>query len=138
MSSSIKTSWVVLAVALVFATGCGTASLEATDTLSTHLQLEGCTGATNIACADFNGDGQADLAVVDPDARKGNVFLSQGPGMLAAPVSFETGAGSTLSAGDFNADGLVDLKVTNEADGSVSLLVGHGPGGFALPITQAE
>jgi hypothetical protein len=58
--------------------------------------------------------------------------------MLAAPVSFETGAGSTLSAGDFNADGLVDLKVTNEADGSVSLLVGHGPGGFAPAIAYLE
>jgi hypothetical protein len=137
MFPSIKMSWVVVAVSVVFAAGCGGASPEATDTLGTHLQqLSG--SATNLAFADFNGDGHEDLAAVNPDTRTVSVFLGEDNGTLAAPVSFEAGSGSTLTAGDFDADGMVDLRVKNEADGSVSLLAGHGPGGFALPVAQAE
>jgi hypothetical protein len=132
MFPSIEMSWVVVAVSVVFATGCGGTAPESADTLGTHLQqLSG--SATNIAVADFNGDGHEDLAAVNPDTRTVSVFLGEGNGTLAAPVSFKAGAGSTLTAGDFDADGLVDLRVKNEADGSVSLLTGHGPGGFTSP-----
>jgi hypothetical protein len=135
MFPSIKTSWVVVAVSVVFATGCGGTSPEAADTLGTHLQeLNG--SATNIAFSDFNGDGHMDLAAANPDTRTVSVFLGEGHGQLGAPVSFESGEGSALTAGDFNADGLTDLRVTNEADGTVSLLVGHGPGGFAAPAAN--
>lgn len=138
MSPSIKTSWVVVAVCVVLATGCGGTSPVAFDTLGTQFQeVHGSGSATNLAFGDFNGDGQADLAAVDPDTRTVSVFLSESQGLLAVPVSFEAGQGSTLTAGDFNADGLTDLKVTNEADGTVSLLMGHGPGGFASPVAQS-
>ena len=138
MSPSIKTSWVVVAVSVVLATGCGGSSPEAADTLGTRLQeVHGSSSASNLAFADFNGDGHADLAAANPDTRTVSVYLSEGHGQLSAPVSFEAGEGSTLTAGDFNGDGLTDLKVTNETDGTVSLLVGHGPGGFAAPVVSA-
>lgn len=118
MSPSIKTSWVVVAVSVVLATGCGG-------------------GETNLAFADFNGDGHADLAAANPATRTVSVFLSEADGQLSTEVSFEAGEGSLLEAGDFNADGLTDLRVTNEVNGTVSLLQGYGPGGFAPAVVSA-
>jgi hypothetical protein len=155
MSAVSKMSWVGAAVVVLFSIGCGGAS-EANGSgegLSQSAQaLLGCmdnaafdvsaiASATGefpaaMACADFNGDGQMDLAVASPGSREVSVFLGQ-DGVLASRVTFPVEGGSALVAQDFNADGWVDLSVTNAADGTVRLLQGHGPGGFA-PAVLAE
>lgn len=123
MFASDKMSWVVVAVAVAFGTGCGEGAQE----------LEGCTGSDNVVCADFNVDGQADLAVADPSRQTVTVYLNTGNGVLAEQVSFAAGEGSTLVAADFDKDGWVDLAVVNEANGTGHFLKGHGPGGFSSP-----
>jgi hypothetical protein len=105
-----KMSWVGAAVVVLFSTGCGDPSQ---------------------AVADFNGDGQADLAVVSPERGVVSVFLGQEDGTLASEVTFPVESGSALAAQDADADGWVDLAVTNEADETVQVLHGHGPGGFS-------
>jgi FG-GAP-like repeat len=142
MFSASKMSWVGTAVAVLFSIGCGE-SPEA---------MDGCTGndafdvhsisramgefPAAMACADFNGDGLADLAVASPGRGAVSVFLGQDDGALAPEAAFPVKGGSAVAAEDADADGWVDLVVT-EADGTVQVLRGHGPGGFS-PAVPSE
>jgi len=90
--------------------------------------------------ADFNGDGNLDLAVTlgftDLFQAKGNVgiLLGNGDGTFQTPVNYrvpENPAG--LVAGDFNGDGKVDLAVGSglgTGKAAVSVLIGNGDGTF--------
>ena len=90
-----------------------------------------------VQVADFNGDGNADVALPlnNPDVVV--VFYSDGAGGFSTGLSF--GAGSyphALAAGDFNEDGKVDLAVaaSSGADYGVEILLNNGTGGFQSSI----
>jgi len=94
-------------------------------------------GLESIAIGDFNGDGLADLAVVDTGASKVWIFLGNGNGSFTtSSASPATGFfPSAVAIGDFNGDGIPDLAVTNEGSAetpgdTVSILLGDGKGGF--------
>jgi uncharacterized protein (TIGR03437 family) len=100
---------------------------------------------TAILAADFNGDGNVDLAVIqNPDASgQGSVaiLLGHGDGTFGAAKSFPAGAGypSSIAMGDFNGDGKLDLAVGNSPttglNGTVAILLGKGDGTFGAPKT---
>ncbi len=63
-------------------------------------------GATPMATADFNGDGNADLAVVNNKKNAVSVLLGRGDGTFALVREFATSAGtSSISTVDLNGDG---------------------------------
>lgn len=88
-----------------------------------------------ITAADFNGDGNADLAVADETGQNISILLGNGDGTFQNPVEYSTTAPyhpTFVAAGDFNNDGRPDLVI---ADGSyVSVMLGNGDGTFRQPI----
>jgi hypothetical protein len=85
-----------------------------------------------IAVADFNGDGNLDLAVVD-GAGGLSILLGDGKGGLRFAVEYPAGYGTSVAAADFNGDGKADLAVASQEDG-VAIFIGNGDGSFQPPI----
>jgi hypothetical protein len=83
--------------------------------------------------ADFDGDGNIDVAVPNWHASSVKVLLGNGDGTLREPSDFVTDRGSnSVAAGDFNADGKLDLVTANYSNtsNSASMLLGNGDGTF--------
>jgi hypothetical protein len=122
------------AVAILIGNGDGT--FEAPDYYSTNADSGGPgSGPAVIAAADFNRDGNLDLAVGNGPAGV-NLFLGNHNGTFQANRSFVVSSGVgleggsfTLAVGDFNNDGKLDLVTT-----SVGVILGKGDGTFGAPI----
>ena len=98
-------------------------------TLNTNT-LQGGSGPGAVVAADFNGDGNLDLAVTNSIAGTVSIFLGNGDGTFGPHVDYPTGnQPAGLVVGDFNEDGIPDLAVTNQGDNTVAILLGSA-GGF--------
>jgi hypothetical protein len=87
-----------------------------------------------LVAADFNGDGNLDLAVANRDSSV-NVFLGNGDGTFQAPLTYGTGLSPhALATADFNGDGIPDLLWPNFNTNTVSVLLGNGDGTFQAPM----
>jgi len=85
------------------------------------------------AVADFNGDGNPDLASVNSYNGTFEVLLGNGTGSFGEAVAFwHNFSPYALAAGDVNADGKLDLVATSYE--SVGVLLGNGEG--ALGASQ--
>jgi len=89
--------------------------------------------ASDIVTADFNGDGNLDLAVESGAAL--SILMGNGDGTFQPPVDYVGGAGYTVALGDFNGDGKLDLA-TGAAYFS-SVLLGNGDGTFQPSVSFA-
>jgi HpiC1 cyclase/Bacterial Ig-like domain (group 3)/FG-GAP-like repeat/Viral BACON domain/Right handed beta helix region/CARDB len=94
-------------------------------------------GASDSVIGDFNGDGKADLAVVQYPVNKVSILLGVGNGTFATHVDYDAGAEpSRIAAGDFNGDGKTDLVIASiSTSGAVRILFGSGTGTFGSPVT---
>jgi uncharacterized protein (TIGR03437 family) len=89
----------------------------------------------SIAVGDFNGDGKADVAVVNYNSNNLTVLLGNGNGTFQAAVNYPVGNNPlSVAVGDFNADGKVDLAVANQSGNNVSVLLGNGDGTFQAAV----
>lgn len=89
--------------------------------------------ATDIALADVNADGAADLVASIGSASEVTVLLGDGRGGFGAGEGFGTGAEpAALAIADLNGDGDLDV-VTANSGGDASLLGGDGTGTFTAP-----
>src|SRR5439155_697618 len=85
----------------------------------------------SIAVGDFNGDGNQDLAVANPNASSVSVLLGNGDGTFPAAQRLDAGTGPfSIAVGDFNRDRVPDLAVAHQDSNSVSVLLGNGDGTF--------
>ena len=89
-----------------------------------------------VVAADLNGDGRADLAVVNGQGGTVSVLLAQSGGGFGTPQSFAANAGvgqlRSLAAADLNGDGKTDL-VTTSSHSDPAVLRGNGDGTFQSP-----
>ncbi|MGK7955048.1 MAG: FG-GAP repeat domain-containing protein, partial [Crocosphaera sp.] len=82
----------------------------------------------------FNGDGFADLAVVNTISDTVSVLLGKGDGSFRKPTNFDVeNYPWSVAVADFNRDGSADIAVANLLGGSVSVLLGKGNGSFRRP-----
>lgn len=84
----------------------------------------------SVVAADFNGDGNLDIAGVGSDIV--SVYLGNGRGRFQYRRDYSAGTGNNsdaLAVGDFNGDGKLDLAVRG-----VSVLLGNGDGSFQAPL----
>ena len=87
---------------------------------------------SSIVAADFNGDGNLDLAVTSQFEGTVIVLLGNGSAGFGVPVALSVGQQpDAVAIGDFNHDGKTDLAVANQGSNDVSILLGHGDGSFA-------
>ncbi len=93
---------------------------------------------TSAVAADFNGDGNLDLAVVIANSSL-FILLGNGDGTFNAEPTVVSGQDLGLIAtGDFNRDGIPDLVATNYSrfGGSPTIFIGKGDGTFAETTTS--
>ena len=93
---------------------------------------------------DFNGDGNADVALTlwGSEYRQNfRVYPGNGAGELGTPTDWPTGTpySRLLKAADFNNDGHLDIVITQEArllneSAGIHVTLGDGLGTFASPI----
>ena len=92
----------------------------------------------SVFCADFNGDGYADLATVSYQTDTLTVLLNSGTGALALSAAYTTGNVPVFVHGaDVDGDDDIDLVVANKLDNTVSLFLNDGDGTFSAPTIIA-
>ncbi len=85
---------------------------------------------TDVAVADFDADGNVDLALSGDAAVR--VALGNGDGTFQPVTSYSTkGSAGTVTAADLDGDGRVDLLVGGSG---AAVLLGDGSGGFAPAV----
>ncbi len=97
-----------------------------------HLQ-----SVTSIAVADFNKDGNADIAVSDWRASTVTVYFGSGNGSFDHTWSFPLrmrGTTPQIATADFNDDGIPDLAVVygDDDDPTFDVMLGNGNGTFTI------
>ena len=82
-----------------------------------------------LAVADFNQDGNLDLAVTNGGSNTVSVFLGKGDGTFPSSLTSDSGGSDPFGVlvGDFDRDGRLDLVVTNNyGGGTVAILLQNG------------
>lgn len=95
------------------------------------------TNPSGIATADFNGDGNADLAVSQEDSSGHGqivIFFGNGDGTFtqASTPTPSPWVASSVTAADINNDGNMDLVLSGNGQNGVTILLGKGDGTFTV------
>jgi hypothetical protein len=89
-----------------------------------------------VAVADFDKDGNLDIAAVDNADGLVQIFKGVGNGTFTTGITVSTGDIDTekIVAVDLNGDGFTDLAVANAGGGNVGVILNDQNGGFAAQI----
>ncbi len=92
-----------------------------------------------VVIADFNGDGNDDLAISDDTSRTIIVRLGHGDATFGPEVPYEILGGQDyfIVARDMDGDGKLDLVSANRSSDDVSVLLGRGDGTFRKAIVSS-
>lgn len=86
--------------------------------------------------ADFNRDGNMDIAVGNSTGDSVTVFLGNGSGGFLSIRNYQASGGIRgLSVGDFDGDGDADIVTANRSGNNVAVLLNNGDGTFAQRST---
>jgi Flp pilus assembly secretin CpaC len=91
------------------------------------------TGPIAMTSADFNSDGNLDLAIVNQTTNNVTVLLGNGNATFSLATGSPFAVGKlpvAIATGDLNNDSHPDLVVVNQSDNTVSVLLGNGDATF--------
>jgi hypothetical protein len=98
--------------------------------------------ATTIVPADFDKDGDVDLAVPSRDGGQSHVYMNDGKAGFARTIAFGPSSSTARvgAAADFDGNGTIDLAVGDEAAASLTVYMNDGKGqltpGFRIADKQ--
>lgn len=85
----------------------------------------------DVTIADFNGDGNPDVAVTIESENAVGILFGNGDGTLQRPQTYPVGGQPLgIATADLDGNGTPDLVVTNSASSDVSVLLNNGNGSF--------
>jgi hypothetical protein len=88
--------------------------------------------------ADFNSDGNLDIAVLKSGDSNISIMLGDGKGSFGAATKFTTGnTAEDLVVGDLNSDKILDVATNSFETNTISILLGNGAGSFGTPTILA-
>jgi hypothetical protein len=99
------------------------------------------TSPSSVAAADFDGDGDQDLAVANGGSDNVTILRNTGLGNFRHQASGLEAAGDkprSVAAADLDGDGDQDLAVANQVSDNVTILRNNGNGHFAQPASSPE
>jgi hypothetical protein len=96
-------------------------------------------GVTDLAAADFDEDGDIDLAASCFEDHCVCLWLNNGNGTFGEPERYLTDYGPRgMAAADFNGDGHTDLAVVNQYGNSLTLLASTLGGAQSQPAAESR
>jgi hypothetical protein len=104
-------------------------------TLAEPVHYQAGENPSDVALADFNGDGHPDIAAANASSNDVSLLMGNGDGTFQEAVNYANSVGTfsflamDISAGDLTGDGTADLAVTSEPSG-VLVLINSGDGTF--------
>jgi hypothetical protein len=88
-----------------------------------------------VVAADFNGDGNLDLAIASQNNDVVSVLIGLGNGRFQRHVDYRVGFMPVyMAVADFNKDGKIDVATANLFSSNVSILLGSGTGTFSPAV----
>ncbi|HOX37003.1 MAG TPA: FG-GAP-like repeat-containing protein [Candidatus Brocadiia bacterium] len=90
-----------------------------------------------VASADFNNDGQNDLATTHSwDSDAVSIVIANGDGTFQPSADFPAGLiqPNAITSSDFNGDGNADVAVAEEYQSAIAVLLGNGDGTLGSPL----
>jgi hypothetical protein len=132
LSIATRPSLLLLAAAAVGTTAAAQISFQS------PVNYTAGTDPESVAVADFDGDGDVDIAATVRNPPRLSVLRNNGDGTFAAPEFSAMATGSdpaALVARDFNADGHVDLMLTQRDNNNLKYLRNLGDGHFTVQTT---
>jgi hypothetical protein len=106
-------------------------------TFAAPLSFNSTGTAFSLNVADFNGDGNLDIAATMLGPNGLSVYLGNGDGTLQAERRIATGNFSVGAVADLNEDGKADIVSVNISTHNVSVLMSNGDGTFQPPQPYA-
>jgi hypothetical protein len=101
-------------------------------------------GPIAATAADFNSDGNLDLAIVNQTTNNVSILLGNGNATFTQVTGSQQGGSPfavgnmpvAIATGDLNNDSHPDLAVVNQTDNTVSVLLGNGDGTFTVAVNS--
>jgi hypothetical protein len=95
--------------------------------------------AFGLACADFEGDGDIDVAVANQTNNYSSIHKNNGSGSFPSPPPgtdwYFSGSPRSVAVADLDGNGTVDFAVANQGTSGVSIFWNSGGGSFAYGPT---
>jgi hypothetical protein len=101
--------------------------------ITSSVPVNNLAGLYPVVVADFDADGNADLAIGNAGDNNTVILFGHGDGTFGQPVIIPSPYGG-ITVADFNCDGLPDLAIAHGPTHSLAVVLNHGDRTFSAPV----